>query len=179
MKKILLMLVVACFVFVGAGCEKKSGYIFSSDEVKTKVQGWMVYTNPAYRYELRVPQTWTFKDSGEDGYTAEFFPKTSSTSALIIRSQSNWQEPINLEEYYKKQTRNLLEEFDSSEIEIGGTKAILFQDISGENTDAKIDVIALDLGDRIIEITIAGENEMSRAIVSSLKFYPANAPGGL
>lgn len=174
MKKILLPLLILSMMFVASACEKSAGsdLIQKDSEVKKAVDGWVVYTNPAYRYELRFPQDWTFKDSGEDGKTSEFFPKNSA-SQLVIKSYSNWAENYSLDQFYEKRTETFYKDMAKEDVKIGNQDAKLIRGVKGrlEDKEKTIDLIVLDLKDRIMEIELRDSNDTSKAVMSSIKFY--------
>ena len=191
MKKLFSLFILGVIVFGLAGCAKiknsSDSVVLSAATVKERVKGWKTYTNPAYRYELRFPQAWDYKDTGEDGVAASFFPldkaKTATANkekyfgSVIIISHSNWKELYNLEEFYRNQTENLLlGGYDKEEITLSGEKAIWFKAVRSKNPEQPekiIDLIALDLKDRIIEIEIHEKDDWDivKTIVNSVKFY--------
>lgn len=191
MKKLFGLLLLGVIVFGVAGCVKikNSGdlVVLSEATVKERIKGWKIYTNPAYRYELRFPQNWSYKDTGEDGVGASFFPLDKAKDAakskekyfgdIVIISHSNWKESYNLEDFYRHQTENLfLGGYDKEEITLSGEKAIWFKAVRGKNpelSEKTVDLIALDLKDRIIEIEIHEKDDWDivKTIINSIKFY--------
>jgi hypothetical protein len=180
MKKVLSLMLIASFVFISAACTNSNDtklsddLVLSSSVVKEGVRGWGVYTNPAYRYELRHPKSWSPEDSGEDGKVAWFTPKGNQVPAVRILSYSNWREQYDLQNFYQNQSVNLLEsEYKQEEIEIGGFKGYRFEQVKerAQGDYDAADVIALDLVDRIIEVELIEINEDSRMLLNSLKFY--------
>lgn len=197
MKKSLILVCVFALLLGGTACTKKEqandsenlNLSLNNMEVQAGVQGWSIYTNPAYRYELRFPKDWGTYDSGEDGVQAAFYPKSRENEvkanketyygAMVILSRSNWKENYNLEEFYREQTENLfLGNYEQEEILLGGKEATWFKDVRNrnpENPEATVDVIAFDLEDRIIEIEIHEKQfwDEVRLIMNSIKFYPS------
>ncbi len=177
MKKILAIFCVLVLAVVVTGCGKSNdgdGLVQSDSDVKAAVKGWVVYTNPAYRYELRFPQDWSFKDSGEDGKSADFMPAGTGVSQMTIKSYSNWSEKFNLEQFYKNKQQKFFEEMKKENVDIGGFTGSLIRGVTGRIDGAPektVDLIALDLGDRIIEIELRENNETVKMILSSIKFY--------
>ena len=178
MKKIFTVLCVLSLMFVVSGCAKKvndaGGLVKSADAVKSAVDGWVVYTNPAYRYEIRFPQEWTFKDSGEDGKNADFMPKGETVSQMTIKSYSNWSQKFNLEQFYADRKEDFFKTMKKEDIDLGGTTGKLIRGLTGrvEGAPAKlVDLVVLDMGDRIIEIELRDSNDTVKTIMSSIKFY--------
>ena len=92
--------------------------------------------------------------------------------------KSNWKENYSLEEFYRNQTENLfLGNYEQEQLTIGGQNATWFKDVRSrrqEDPEILVDVIAMDLDDRIIEMEIHEKEfwtEIS-TIVNSIKFYP-------
>lgn len=179
---VVLMFVLICGV---SACVKKDNNAkeleMSAGAVKQAVKDWRIYTNPAFRYELRFPQNWDYASSGEDGAGAALFPRglNSETDGVSIRGVSNWAERYDLAEFYRHQSVDLLKsEYAREEIKIGKMKGVWFKDVSGRLTgkpDQKVDLIAFELGDRILEIEIRSDWEASRAVVNSFNFYGLNS----
>lgn len=160
-----------------------SGLIMKQSAVKKAVDNWAVYTNPAYRYELRFPLDWKVTDSGEDGKSVIFYIKgaTDNKPTLAIKGYSNWQEGYDLEIFYSKTKNDLFKTSPNrEEVKIDGQKAIWFKDAQMEGEeDQRLNVVSLDLDDRIVEILIIGEWNEARAVVNSLNFYPNKAMDNL
>lgn len=197
MRKKIVFILVAVLLVAGTACTKQETKVepdnlklsMSKAEVSAAVKGWTIYTNPAYRYELRFPKDWKFVDSGEDGKQAAFYPasrekevkenKETYYGAIVLLSRSNWQEKYNLEEFYRNQLENLfLGNYEQETILIDGQEAIWFKNVRNrnqENLDALVDVIALDLDDRIIEIEIHEKQfwDQIKPIINSIHFYPS------
>ena len=201
MKKFLLILVAVVLVTGMTGCAQKAnqlggnGVILEKSVVSQQINGWKTYTNPAYRYELRFPTDWDFKDTGEDGKAASFYPiarekavsKTGEKyyGSVVIASYSNWTEKYTLEEFYRNQAENLyVGGYKTEEITVGGIKGIMFKDVRNKNEDNReklVDLIALNLEDRIIEIEVHEKDQWDnvRTLISSIKFYPNNTMSDL
>src|SRR3989339_454200 len=186
MRRILLA-VLALFVAVSvAGCAKQGGrpdsLAMSSGAVKSAVAGWKVYTNPASRYELRFPKSWTVEDSGEDGVTVRFFQDKKVGVAVKITTFSNWQEKLDLAGFYARQSVDLLKSDTAREdVELDGQKAVWFKDVKGRvsglpaqagDANRLIDVVAVNLDSRILEIEVLDGWDSAKVILNSLNFYP-------
>ena len=182
MKKILLGGLLICLSLSLAGCEKADN---SDDfEIKTKtikelVKGWQLYTNPAFRYELRFPKGWLVWDSGEDGLISRFQPENNSEDSVKIMGHTNWKEKYTLEEFYENRVENLFTAgYESEEIEIDNEKAIWFKQVRDRmeaRPEKLVDVIAVNLNDRIIEIEIRNDFDDAKVIINSLNFYGSKA----
>jgi len=181
MKKILLTALVFCLAVSVAGCVKQEGgrpddLVMSSGAIKSAVTGWKVYTNPASRYELRFPKDWTVEDSGEDGVTVRFFQNKKVGVAVKIITISNWQEKRDLAGFYAAQSVDLLKsDVDREDVELDGQKAVWFKDVKGRvsgDANRLIDVIAVNLDSRILEIEVADDWDDARVMLNSLNFYP-------
>jgi len=167
------------FTFGLAGCEKivvdPNGLEMSASSVKQGVRGWDIYTNPTFRYELRYPNIWEVKTSGEDGVWASFTLKGASEEIFRINSYTNWKESYDLFQFYAHQPKNLLQSgYEQKEVEIYGQKAVWLKNVRGQiegNPEAAIDLVAFELDDRIIEIKIFKDWEDSRLVLNSIKFY--------
>ncbi|MEK7512306.1 MAG: hypothetical protein AAB575_04835 [Patescibacteria group bacterium] len=182
-KKLGLLLVLFLILFGATACnygqDDANSLIMKQSIVKKTVDNWRVYTNPAYRYELRFPLNWKVTDSGEDGKDVIFYISgaTDNKPVLAIKSYSNWQEGYDLETFYSKTKNDLFKTSPNrEEIKIDGQKGIWFKDAQMEGEEGqKLNVVSLDLDDRIVEILIIGEWNDTRAVVNSLNFYPNKA----
>jgi len=176
MKKI-IFIAALLLVLVGInGCEKAAPTTdLNMDEsaVKLAVKGWTVYTNPAYRWEVRVPKSWSYADSGENGYQADFFAKSGGSATVEILSKSNWQENYTLEQFYEKQTVNIWKDYKGEDMTLGGNPATLFREVKGlvPNSDQTAQVIAIRIEERIVQIIIFNVTDDSKTLVNSIKFY--------
>ncbi len=189
MKKFLLIVTIFVLTFTLAGCAKKDdnntstdnrGAIFeSAEQVDKEVRGWTVYTNPQYRYELRHPKSWTYKEDSEGGNIVAFYPKSKTLSneyvgEIIIRSQSNWQKSLSLEEYYKTEAVNnyFTLGFESQPVTVGEYSGYWIKDVEHLYGDKKIQIIAIQANDRILEIQLIDmTNQEALTVFNSLKFY--------
>ena len=179
MRKILLAALTLVLVMSVAGCakpeERPASLAMGSGAVKSAVTGWKVYTNPASRYELRFPKNWEVEDSGEDGVTARFFQNKKVGVAVKITSYSNWQQKLDLAGFYAGQTVDLLKsDVKREEVEIDGQKAVWFQGVKGRvsgDANRLIDVIAINLDSRILEIEVLDGWDEARVILNSINFY--------
>ena len=184
MKRFLIASLVIVCALSFTGCSKKGDTSFSipASEVAKTVYDWKLYTNPAYRYELRFPKDWAVFDSGEDGKQSAFYPighgeelkqkDKTYYGSMIILATSNWQTKYTLEDFYRQKTENLfLGNYEQEKIALNGNEAIWFKDVRNRNIekpDAVIDVIAIDLSDRILEIEIPEK-----------EYYPNASPAGM
>ncbi len=195
MKNFYVFLLVFFVMFSVVACTKKvdSGFSMDKGEVQKKVYDWKLYTNPAYRYEVRFPLDWLVYDSGEDGKQAAFYPVKRGEEAqannetyygsLVISATSNWQAQYSLEDFYRHQNENLfLGNYEQEIVVIGGIEGIWFKNVRNRNLDKPevlVDVMALEIEDRILEIEIHEKQywEEIRTILNSLIFYPnASSP---
>ncbi len=174
MKKIVSLLILVLIVFGGTACIKQEsgeGMVLSKSVIKEGVKGWTVYTNPAYRYEFRLPKDWTWLDSGEDGKLVQLFEANNTTTSVItINSVSNWQEGSSLEDYYKNQPENLwVDSYERQEVKIAGQTAYWIKVINDEEIEKE--VVVWNLQDSIVEFVIKSNTETARIILNSLNFY--------
>jgi hypothetical protein len=177
MRKIMVISMIFVVGLLLTGCESvrnlgEESLHLSQSTVKGSVRGWVVYTNPAYRYELRIPKDRAYGDSGEDGKELYVYDGAvdGSQLAMKITSTSNWKEGHSLEDFYQNQYVNYLENgSEYSDIEIGGKSGKWFHDIDVVGHTAQI--IALDLSDRIIEIELYGMEQKDKVMLNSLSFY--------
>jgi hypothetical protein len=197
MKKVFVGLVILMLVFSFSACTKKenSGFAMNSSEVARQVYSWKLYTNPAYRYELRFPNNWLVYDSGEDGKQAAFYPeergvevqKNNETyyGSLVILAHSNWQTKYTLEDFYRQATENLfLGNYQQEKVFVGGIEGVWFKDVRNRNfekPEVLVDLVALDLGDRILEIEIHEKQYWDdiKTILNSMTFYPNASPSDM
>lgn len=176
MKKILVIAVMLVALISVSGCEKKpptTDLNMDATAIASNVKGWTVYTNPAYRWEIRVPKSWSYTDSGENGYQATFFAKPGNAT-VEISSKSNWQENYTLEQFYQNQPVNIWKDYKSEDMTLGGNPVKLFRDVKGlvsGSPDATAQVMALSIGDRIVEIRMYEVTDESKTLVNSIKFY--------
>ena len=175
MKKLFVISLMFVALLGVSGCEKKaptSDLNMDAATIATNVKGWTVYTNPAYRWEIRVPKSWSYTDSGENGYQATFFAKPGKATVDIL-SKSNWQENYTLEQFYQNQTVNIWKDYKSEDMTLGANPVKLFRDVKGlvPGSDSTAQVMAMSLGDRIVEIRMYEVNDDSKTLVNSIKFY--------
>ena len=180
MKKTLTTIILFSLIFIVSGCSKvedKESIVLSSSKIKQSIKSWKLYTNPAYRYELRFPKNWQIETSGEDGVWASFHFRNKVEDIIKITSHINWKDQYSLAEFYAKQSQDLMQsDYEKEEVEIGGEEAVWFKNVKGRvigQPEAVIDLVALELDDRIIEIEIFSQWQDSRVVVNSLRFYPA------
>jgi len=175
MKRRIVILLLIFSVIILGGCAKEQvdlGDLQMDDRiVKDSVKGWMVYTNPAYRYELRLPKSWDFEDSGEDGKTLKLFSdKDKENLAIAIYCYSNWQENYSLQDFYKNQEQNLFEsDYEKEDVTLAGKSGVRFKGV--QKDEKTYDLIALEANDRIIEIELREFIEESKIVLNSLYFY--------
>lgn len=172
MKKILLGFGVVVLLIGLAGCavtSEKKELTLKPSVVKTRIKGWGTHTNPAYRYELRYPQGWELRSSGEDGKEVRLF-LPSGDIALKILSYSNWQQRYSLEQFYQNQPVNFFQaKYDKESVTLDPTNGFWFKKVNDDGRT--IDLIALDLTDRIVEIRVYADWETSQTVINSLNFY--------
>ena len=173
----LLMFVLIIFVsFSVCACslkEDQNSLTLSSGVVKAYVKGWSVYTNPAYRYELRHPKSWLYADSGEDGKSFSLYSDVAKANLVMnIKAVSNWQEGYSLEDFYQ-QKEDIYSNATKESIILGGQRGELLRDVSRQETlsGQKFNLIVFNLGDRIIEIELFSKDKTTKAVLNSLKFY--------
>jgi len=185
MKRFLIVLLVIVCGFSFSGCAKKvdSGLKMDSSEVAKKVYDWKLYTNPAYRYELRFPKDWTVFDSGEDGKQAAFYQVAHGEElknqnktyygSIVILAHSNWQTKYTLEDFYRAQTENLfLGNYQQEKITIGGTEGVWFKDVRNRNIEKPellVDILEIEIQEKEYWDDI-------KIILNSIIFYPNASP---
>lgn len=177
-------MVICAMAFFIIGCEKQqkqvtNELIMKESAVKQSVKGWQLYTNPAFRYELRFPQGWRVTDSGEDGLIARFFSANAADDSVKILGYTNWKQQFSLQEFYENQSVDILKaDAPREDVEINGQAGLWLKNVKGRVAaypEKLVDLIVFDLGDRIVEVEISGNWETSKIIVNSLKFYDNNS----
>lgn len=197
MKKIIIAILFASLIFTATACQKKETddktLKVESLVLSEKVKNWIVFTNPAFRYELRYPRDWEISEPTEDGLSVSLYDNQSLKDAkknnetffgdLIILGHSNWKENYTLEEFYRHQTEDLFQGgYEREEIKINGQPGFLFKNVRNRDatkTDRLIDVIALELGDRVLEIEIYRNWSVVKYILNTIKFYPSKVISNL
>jgi len=188
-KKILLLLIISAMAVTAVGCTKKaddqatrqtgSKILLEATAVDKAVRGWSVYTNSQFRYELRHPKSWVYSTDNEGEKIVVFHPKNKSLSddyvgEVIVHGIVNWQQYLSLPEYYATKAVNNYYTlgFENEKVTINGVEGIWFKDVENLYKDKKIQILAFDLKDRILEIHLIDmTNEEALAVVNSLKFY--------
>ncbi len=165
-------------LFVATACQKvepTSDFILGQSSVKNMVHGWQLYTNPAFRYEIRFPQGWLTSDSGEDGVIARFQPEQDNEDSLKIIGYTNWKYGYTLSEFYDNQEVNLIaSDYDREELELNGNQAIWFKKIPNRmatDPEREVDIVTVYLGDRILELEIRNNFDTVKELINSIKFY--------
>jgi hypothetical protein len=184
MKKVFLILLILTFSLTLTGCsspisstKQTKDIIIDQDTVKNRVKGWGLYTNPAFRYELRHPKTWQLDMSDDIGTEVTIHDENKPLTdqyfgEIVIKGFVNWRTQYNLEQYYQNQTNNLFEQgFEQAEVEIDGQKATWFKEVDTIYQDQEIDVITFDLDDRIVEIYLIDDSKSTITVLNSLTFY--------
>ena len=184
MKKLFTLLTLIVLTVTLSACgqpEAPATQLILEQEAWAKpVYNWGIYTNGAFRYELRTPTDWETNEIGEFGKEVYFYPKSKTLSdtffgSVRIIGYVNWRTQYTLEEFYKNQPQNLFEQnFEHEEFTFGGFRAVWFKKVSTIYKDKEIDVIAFDGTDRIIEYYIMDDFNESRLMFNSLGFYGNN-----
>jgi predicted small lipoprotein YifL len=183
MKKLFGVLLLFIFVFSLSACGNKSKpgvngpdeYKVSEIDVATNVKGWDLFTNPAFRYEIRFPNSYGMSSSGEDGKLVKLFQEEENINlALLFRGHINFINNYTLEEFYQNSDNNLYEQYDYEDVYIDGEKSVLFKNVAKYDGDQIIDLLAVDRKFGIIEIEIfEPEDSEVKTILNSINFYPA------
>jgi len=184
--KLLFLFVLLPALIAGCSCDRRNSgldglEIREKSKVQENVKNWVVYTNPAYRYELRAPRDWEILDMERKGETVFLYPKESQKpdlqgyrGAIMIRGFSNWQANFELEEFIKSRSPYnyymMIKDGEVVEIEYKGYDAIWFKNIKAKR-DKYIDAIVVDLDDSILIMEIWDNPEQATNIISSLYFY--------
>jgi len=183
--KFLVALLIVPLLISACSCQRNGSEdrtdfeVKQTEDVQSKVKDWVVYTNPAYRYELRSPLDWQIEDVEKKGEEVMFFPKGKELSdnykgELRILGYSNWKEKYKLDYYVKYVgTTNyyaLTDAKDKEVIEFRGFYAEHLKNVElGENIQG--DVILIDARDRIIIIELRGSFDKLSDIIGSMYFY--------
>lgn len=184
--KFLIALLIIPLVVSACSCSKRDDNakrvnleIKQREDVADEVENWVVYTNPAYRYELRSPRDWDILDVEKKGEEVMFYPEGKTISdeykgELRILGFSNWKDEYSIDEYVKNHAETnyyaLSRADEREEFEYRGFYAQRFRNV--ELSDGRvIDVIAVDARDRIILIEMYGEYGMVETIIGSMYFY--------
>ncbi|HUT22666.1 MAG TPA: hypothetical protein VMX18_04745 [Candidatus Bipolaricaulota bacterium] len=183
--KIFLAAFIIPLVISGCSCSKNNTsniadfQIKEREDVKDAVRDWVVFTNPAYRYELRSPKDWTISDVNKDGEDVRFYPEKNAITEdylgdLRILGYTNWQEHLPLDEFIKTKAVNnyyqMSNAADREELEFRGYYAMRFKNVELKK-DQFIDVIVVDTKDSIVAIELHGSYDVLTNIISSMYFY--------
>jgi len=183
--KFLIALLIIPLVVSACSCSKNdsgAGVDFEvkeTEDVKGKVTNWVVFTNPAYRYELRSPTDWEIFDKHQTGEDVYFYPKGEAISdeymgELRIIGFTNWMEKYPLDEYIKNHAETNYYSFNDAEereeFEYRGFYAMRFRNVEIIE-DEFIEVLAIDAADRIIVMELYGSFKDLENIIGSLYFY--------
>lgn len=183
MKKILSLLTLSMLFFMVAGCEKDVEHrtlLLDQSEVKKTVYDWGIYTNPQFRYELRVPKDWVQTQTTEGGEEVTISPKRKTVDAnypggVKIFGYVNWNKQYSLEQFYQNKDHDLFKEgFQNEQIDFKGEKAIWFKNVDTIYPGRKIDVVVFHLDDRIIEFYLIDDWDKAINIFNSMYFYGNN-----
>lgn len=187
MKKLLTVFLVIIFAVSLGGCVREDQVVSESilmddSEVQKEVNGWMVYTNPQLRYELRIPKRWKYYPEELSVKEVAFYPDDKILSddykgSVIIKGYVNWQNNYTLEEYYEKESSyNLMNSnLEKEEIEFKGFQAYWIKNNTSLYPGQSVDFIVFNLGDRIIEFQIVDDWQTAKTIFNSMFFYGAKA----
>lgn len=181
MKKVIVGLLLVVLAFTLTGCQKATptdSLIMKETEVKTAVDGWTVYTNPQFRYELRHPLNWTSYQVTEGGEEVTLYPKVEGLSdgylgEVKIKGIVNWQNYYSVADYYAKASSyNLYQDSTAQEVlDFKGAQAVLFKGVKNLYASREISVITIDMKDRLIEFQILADSTTAKVILNSLYFY--------
>ncbi|MFZ5364836.1 MAG: hypothetical protein ACOZBH_01395 [Patescibacteria group bacterium] len=182
--KFLIALLIVPLLISACSCQKQPTdrdhvELLVPDDVKGKVKDWVVYTNPAFRYELRSPENWEILDLNKTGEDVYFYEKGKSITddykgELRILGFSNWLEKLSIDEFIKSKAPTnyyaISAGEDRQEIQFRDFYAIRFDNVEiAENQ--LIDVLAIDGRDRIILIELRGTKKDIETILGSMYFY--------
>lgn len=188
-KYFLLSLLVFSLIFI-SGCIKKdlpkdygqptaqSSLLLEKEIVTKNVDGWTVYTNPQFRYELRHPKDWIYSLDDEGAKIVVFYPKNKQLSeeysgTMILQGIVNWKNHYSIPEYYEMEALNNYYKlgFESRSFMLGDYKAVWFPNVDGLYGTLPVQVVAIDLNDRLLEIHLFATDEQTLTVLNSLKFY--------
>ncbi len=182
--KILFVLLIIPVLAVGCGCDKDEQQdrtefqIKQPEEVKDDVKGWVVFTNPAFQYELRSPKDWEIKDVDKKGEEVMFYPKGEEISdtykgELRILGFSNWQDNLAIEKFVmSKAPINYYDLGFDEKIDFNFRDYVAVQ-LKGVKLDEEntIDVIAVRTKSHIVLIEMRGSYDELTNIIGSMYFY--------
>jgi len=172
--------------FTLAGCEKAPKYERVSwnvnpETVSEGVRGFGTYTNPLFRYELRVPKGWTYQDDATDlegGRKVVFYPENKKLTdeykgAVIVKGFVNWNVGYSIGDYFRKEVERDLwdSEIEKETIRVDDREGTLLREVTGLPESEKMDVIGFELADRIVEIRLMDNSEDAKLLLNSLNFY--------
>ena len=121
--------------------------------------GWKVYKDIQGRFEIKLPPGWTSKQidlthvgflpPGKDSFENNY---AGSITVLVLNNPRK----LDLKTFYENRPFNLYEESaEAANLEINGFKAVKFSSVKGELIS---DTIAVNKGEKVIEITDPGRN---------------------
>ena len=185
-KKFLVGGMVAILAVSLAGCEKKSDYEsvtwnLTPEQTTEGISGFGPYTNPLFRYELRVPKGWTYQDDATDiegGRRVVFYPENKKLSddykgAVIVKGFVNWNVGYSIGDYFRKEVEQDLwvENIQKETVTFDGSEGTLLRSVTGLPEADKMDVIGFELNDRIVEIRLIDQSEDAKLLLNSINFY--------
>lgn len=186
MKKILFGGLIIVMAFTLVGCEKASEYErvnwnLSPEAVKEGIRGFGTYTNPMFRYELRVPKGWIYQDDAVDlegGRRVVFYPDNKKLSdeyygAVIVKGFVNWNVGHSIGDYFRREVEQDLwdSKIEKEIIMIDDREGTLLREVTGLPEAETMDVIGLELNDRIVEIRLLDHSEKTKLLLNSINFY--------
>jgi len=185
-QRIKLLTILLLVLLVLSGCGKKDDSSQQGFQIKERgdvhefVQNWVVYPNPAFRFELRSPKNWEIFDVDKKGEEVYFYPRGKNISddysgELRILGFSNWKDQLKLEEFItsSKSPVNYYLRCEANDIEkivFKDFDALWFKNVEIK-TDQFINVLAIDAKDRIIIMELYGSYDVLNNIIGSLYFY--------
>ncbi|OGF30709.1 hypothetical protein A2533_02990 [Candidatus Falkowbacteria bacterium RIFOXYD2_FULL_35_9] len=184
MKKVLISLVTVVLIFSLAGCKKQAytEIIMDQSDVSTAVNGWVVHTNPQFRYEFRLPQNWTFPIGTEGSDYIVFYTKSKELSDsyignMVIKGFVNWNTDYTVDEYIENELQDLqLSKFDSEEIIVKDFKGRRYKNVDTLYSGKAVDLVIFELWDRIVEIHLIDDLDNARIAFNSFNFYDNQQP---
>jgi len=185
--KLLIILLLLPALIIGCSCKKQdqdtdngsgsTGFeILEREAVQETVKDWVVYTNPAFQYELRSPKNWTIDDIEKKGEEVKFYPKKKEVTEgyngeMRILGYANWQHDLGIEKFVKSKAPenyyNLTEEIE--DFNYKNFAAVWFKSVTKD--EQTYDVIVFKPKDRLIVIEMYGSYDDLTDILGSMYFY--------